>query len=272
MSDPDLGAIAELATRAATEAGALLAGYLPQRGELASTARSKSSLTDLVSSADLESERTILEMLLRERPDDGVLAEEGSRREGTSGVTWVIDPLDGTTNYLYGLSSFAVSIAAATSESTLVGVVHDPTRDETFVAIRGGGTTVNGRGVAPADPPELGLSLVGTGFGYSIEQRRQQAALLPTLLPSVRDIRRSGSAALDLCAVATGRLDAFYEAGLAPWDRAAGHLIAIEAGCSSADLVGLVPDLPTLVVARQPLLDAVVDLLRRAARPAVEGP
>ena len=265
MSDSPT-ALADLAVDAATKAGALLAEMAPRRLDLGADAIAKSSLSDLVTTADLESEAVILEVLLGARPEDAVLAEEGSGRSGSSGVTWVVDPLDGTTNFLYGFGSFAVSIAAKVGEKVVAGVVHDPIASETFVASLADGATRNGVKLRPTHPTSLSLALVGTGFAYRPSQRAKQGRLLPGLLPAVRDLRRGGSAALDCCSVAAGRLDAYFEAGLNPWDFSAGLLIAQEAGCSSITLENFPEGETTLVIASGDILDALVELLVESDR------
>jgi myo-inositol-1(or 4)-monophosphatase len=254
--------LADLARLAATRAGELLAELAPRRRDLGERATAKSSQSDVVTTADLESESIILEVLLGARPDDAVLAEEGSGRGGTSPVTWIVDPLDGTTNFIYGFGSFSVSIAARYDDTVVAGVVHDPIANETFMAALGAGATRNGVPLVPNHPSSLSLALVGTGFGYRPSQRAIQGRLLPALLPAVRDLRRGGSAALDCCSVAAGRLDAYFEAGLNPWDYAAGLLIATEAGCGATTMADFPPGENTLVIASGDLLDAFVDLLR----------
>jgi myo-inositol-1(or 4)-monophosphatase len=217
-------ALLDVAVAAAEPAADLLARTEPDAVE------TKSSRTDLVTDVDRASERLIVEHLLRVRPDDAVLGEEGGERAGTSGVRWVLDPLDGTTNFVYRYGAYAVSIAAEIAGEVVAGVVVDATRQERFTATRGGGAHLDGRplSVTPAD--DLATALVGTGFAYDAAVRGRQAQVLAEVLPRVRDLRRSGSAALDLCALAAGRLDGFWERGLAEWDRAAGALIAAEAG------------------------------------------
>lgn len=209
----------------------------------------KSSPTDAVSEADRASEAYIVAELRRSRPDDAVVGEEGTRRTGTSGISWVVDPLDGTTNFLFGIPAYCVSVAARSGTDTLVGVVVDPSRGETWAATRGRGSSCNGQPCHVADGRStLATALVATGFGYDPGRRAEQAALLPILLPAVRDLRRVGSAALDLCWVAGGRFDAYYESHLNDWDAAAGKLICEEAG---ADVVVLPGD---LLVATTPSL------------------
>ena len=234
-----------LATAAAVEAGGLLIDGLRSGPAVV---ESKTTHTDLVSDLDRASETLILERLLAERPGDAVMAEEGSDRPGTSGVRWVIDPLDGTVNFVYGIPVFAVSIAAEVNGTVVAGVVHDPNRGETFSATLGGGSFVNERPLTVNAPRDLSVTMVGTGFAYDADIRRRQGAHMDVLLSSVRDIRRAGSAALDLCGVAAGRLDAYFEKTTRHWDRAAGTLIAREAGAVVDDLEGGEPS-DTLIVA-----------------------
>ncbi|MEX1141994.1 MAG: inositol monophosphatase family protein [Thermoleophilaceae bacterium] len=224
-----------LAERAAREAGALLMERYrgPARGVL-----SKSSRTDMVSDADRDAEALIRDLLATERPADGLLAEEGSHADATSGRRWVVDPLDGTTNYLYRFPAWVVSIALEDAEGAVVGVVHEPVRDETFTAVRGAGAALDGAQIAVSGAQALDSALVGTGFGYDADRRASQADVLLRVLPRVRDIRRAGAAALDLCMVACGRLDGYYERGLNHWDWAAGALIAAEAGATVRPLPG----------------------------------
>jgi myo-inositol-1(or 4)-monophosphatase len=241
-------ALVDLASAVAREAGALLLDGLDRTRELVET---KSSGTDMVSEMDRASERLIAEALLGARPDDGIVGEEGSAVAGTSGLRWVVDPLDGTTNYLYGIPGWNVSIAAEGPDGVVAGVVYDPVHDELFTALRGGGARRNGVPIAASGVTDLSLALVATGFGYQPERRRAQGAVVAGLLPDIRDIRRGGAAAVDLCAVACGRVDAFYERGLAWWDLAAGGLIAVEAGAELTALDGG-PVTPGSVVAAAP--------------------
>ena len=197
-----------------------------------------------------------------ERPDDGLLAEEGSSSAGASGRRWVVDPLDGTTNFLYGLPEWAISVALEDPDGLLVGVVHAPVTDETFVATRGGGATLNGAEIAVSGCYELEMALIATGFSYDSGQRSDQARLLAELLPRVRDVRRAGAAALDLCAVACGRVDGYYERNLGAWDWAAGSLVAAEAGAAVTPLRGE----PTGLLATSPgLHDRLYEILGGAA-------
>jgi myo-inositol-1(or 4)-monophosphatase len=220
----------------------------------------KSSATDMVSDADREAEAAIYELLRRERPDDALVAEEGSGEGGSSGRRWVVDPLDGTTNYLYGHPQWCVSVALEDSEGGLAGVVYDPPREETFRAARGEGAELNGAPIRVRDHDDLSTALVATGFGYDSERRATQAEVLRRVLPRIRDIRRAGAAALDLAWLAAGRLDGYYERGLNPWDWAAGSLLVIEAGGRVEPLpgepFGLVAAGPRLVEPLRELVEA----------------
>jgi myo-inositol-1(or 4)-monophosphatase len=219
----------------------------------------KSSVTDPVSDADRAAEDAIRELLGRERPDDGLLAEEGSSAEGGSGRRWVVDPLDGTVNYLYRFPSWCVSVALQDGDGGAVGVVRDPLRDETFSASRGGGSWLNGSPVRVRERADLARALVATGFGYQRERRVIQAEALRRILPEVRDIRRAGAAALDLSWLAAGRLDGYWERGLNAWDWAAGRLLVEEAGGGVEELPG---EPYGLVAANPELLPALADLVK----------
>jgi myo-inositol-1(or 4)-monophosphatase len=225
----------ELAERAARAAGEVLLSFY---GGPALGVGAKSSDTDLVSDADREAERVIRELLEAERPQDGLLAEEGSRSESDSGRRWVVDPLDGTVNFLYGFPAWGVSVALEDAAGLALGVVLDPVRPELFAAVRGEGATLDGEPIRVSGCTELARALVTTGFSYEAERRAEQAELLTRVLPRVRDIRRVGAAALDLCQLAAGRVDGFYERGLNRWDEAAGRLIIEEAGGAVAELAG----------------------------------
>ena len=215
----------ELAIAIAKEAGALLS----QRPEVFDV-ETKSSAIDFATQMDLASEKLVVSKILAARPDDGIIAEEGSAVVSKSGVTWVIDPLDGTVNYFYGIAGWNVSIAAKDSDGVQVGVVYAPSINSLWCATKGGGATLNGKKIKCNDPVSLDRALIATGFSYDMADRKGQAELVSKLIESARDIRRLGAGAADLCLVATGRLDAFYELGLKEWDIAAGGLIAQEAG------------------------------------------
>jgi len=215
-----------------------------RRTEGVEVAASKSSVEDIVTLADREAEQLIRSMLSKARPSDGFYGEESAADAGTSGTTWVVDPIDGTVNYLYGIPEYAVSIAVVEGDpdpltwTALAGVVINPASGEVFSASVDGGATLDGRPIRVNKEVSLDQALVGTGFSYTAESRAEQGAVLAGLISQVRDIRRHGAAALDLCGVACGRLDAYYERGLQPWDHAAGALIAREAGASVTGLDG----------------------------------
>ncbi len=253
MSGDELLAVAEEAARAGA------AVLVPRFGREAALA-AKSSPTDLVSEADLASERAIRAVLAAARPDDGVLGEEGTGDvPGTTGLRWVVDPLDGTIDYLYGHPQWCVSVAVEDEDGGVAGVVFDPLRDELFRAVRGGGATLGGAPLSLREPaPELAGALVATGFGYEARVRAAQAAIVTELLPEVRDIRRAGSAALDLAWTAAGRHDAYYEFGVQHWDVAAGALIAAEAGLAVRTLVGGDGLPPGIAVAAPGLIDPLL--------------
>lgn len=234
---PDADGLLELADAVATEAGALLLDYARRFGLRHAAQRrkvevaTKTSATDPVSEADTASERVITDRILEARPDDGILGEEdATNRPGTSGLRWVIDPLDGTVNYLYGIPQWCVSVACEDRDGTVVGVVHDPNRGETFAARRGGGATLGRQEMRVSQVREMSRTLLATGFSYDPDVRVDQGRLAAALVPEVRDVRRAGAAALDLAWVAAGRLDAYLEFALQPWDWIAGRLLVTEAG------------------------------------------
>lgn len=250
-----------LAHEAAHAAGIEL---LARAGRPARGVSAKSSHTDLVSEADRAAERAILDVVRADRPGDAILAEEGGAATGDTGLRWVIDPLDGTINYLWDIPHWAVSIAVEDAAGSLVAVVHDPSRQETFHAVRGGGAHLGARRLRLGDAPPLAEALIGTGFNYSADERARQAARLPDVLPVVRDIRRFGAAALDLAWVAAGRLDGFFERGVQRWDWAAGALLVREAG-GATDELEAAPPRPAGVVAGHAAL--LPDLRRMADGP-----
>jgi myo-inositol-1(or 4)-monophosphatase len=263
----DLDELLRIAVTVAWSAGDLLLDGLHRTR---TSVRTKSSRTDMVTEMDLASESLIAASLHRQRPGDAIVGEEGARQQGSTGVRWIVDPLDGTTNYLYAWPAFAVSIAAELDGRVAVGVVHDPSHAETFTAIRGVGAWLSTPDRAHGPPhmaplrldasPRLADALVGTGFNYDATLRTRQAEVLTRILPIVRDIRRAGAAALDLCWVAAGRLDAFFEAGLQPWDWAAGALVAGESGAWVGDLEGGPPS-GSMTLAAAPELAAALRAL-----------
>ncbi len=223
----------ELAVEAATRAGSLLLNRPHDLG-----VSSKSSPTDVVTIMDKNSEQLLQNFLLGARPDDGILGEEGASIAGSSGVIWVVDPLDGTVNYLYDLPGWAVSVAAQFEGVTIAGCVHAPSIGRTWSAARGLGAWLNGEPITCNDPVEFERSLIATGFSYSADERLLQGEIVHRLLPQVRDIRRNGAAAVDLCNVASGSVDGYFERSLNPWDIAAGELIVREAGGVVSNLSG----------------------------------
>jgi myo-inositol-1(or 4)-monophosphatase len=254
-------ALLELAERVAGQAGELL---LAGADQLRVDVSTKSSGTDMVSEMDRASEALIVEHILAERPDDAILGEEGASRPGTSGVRWVIDPLDGTTNYLYRHPTWAVSVGVEVDGVVEVGVVASPGLGEVFTAARGRGAWLNGAPATVSGGDDLATALVATGFGYEAARRGRQASVLPRLLPEVRDIRRNGVASLDLCWVGCGRLDAYFEYGGQPWDVAAGLLVATEAGAVAAGLDGGPPAPDSVMVATPGVAAALLELLVEA--------
>ena len=221
----DKAELLDLALRVGKKAADLLSA----RPELLEVS-TKSSDVDIVTQMDRAGEALIVSSILAERPDDGMIGEEGAERASTSGITWVIDPLDGTVNYFYGLPGWNVSIAAKDKDGVVVGVVVSPTINSTWWAIRGEGSFHNGKKLQCNDPVELNRTMFATGFAYESEKRSLQLDFINKLLPQMRDIRRNGAAAVDLCFVGSGNVDAYFESGLHEWDVAAGGLIAQEAG------------------------------------------
>jgi myo-inositol-1(or 4)-monophosphatase len=259
MSALDLDALQQLATDLAREAGALALSMHAGLGE----SDTKSSPTDVVTAADRASEQLLVEGIRKARPDDGLLGEEGASSAGTTGVRWVVDPIDGTVNYLYAIPQWCVSIGVELDGEAVVGVVFDPAKDELWQAVRGRGATLNGRPLQCSTVTDLSQALVATGFGYDARRRAAQARVLPELIPTVRDIRRQGAGALDLCSVAAGRSDAYYELGTSAWDRSAAGLVASEAGARVGGLRGQ-PASDRMVLAAAPgVYDALHDLLVR---------
>lgn len=224
----------ELAEEIAKKAGELLMSR-PSNFEL----DQKSGVLDFATQMDHESEKLIVAAILAARPDDSIIGEEGSDRVGTSGYTWVIDPIDGTVNYLYGIPGWCISIAVKDSEGYLVGVVHAPSFAMTWSARRGGGATCNGKPLRCNEPVALDRALIATGFAYDVERRKPQAEFIKELLPKIRDVRRMGACAVDICMVASGSVDAHFEAGVNEWDYAAAGLIASEAGAKFAFKKGI---------------------------------
>jgi len=260
-----------LAESVAREAGALVHAGRPERVEVAAT---KSSPTDVVTQMDRASEDLIRERLRQARPQDAMLGEERGAAPLTPGgapsgqaasgqgrvVTWVVDPIDGTVNYLYGIPVFAVCVAAVVGDPSVpggwapvAGCVHNPATGRTWTAQAGGGAWLDGHRLTMPEPPALEAALVATGFGYVASRRAAQADVVRSLLPRVRDLRRLGSASIDLCMLASGQLDAYYERGLHAWDMAAAALVVLEAGGRVVGIDGIPPQEHMVVAAAEPL-------------------
>ncbi len=258
----------DIALTIASEAGELVAR---RRREGVTVAATKSSSIDVVTLADRECEEFVKARLEQLRPEDGFYGEEGGDSTGSTGITWVVDPIDGTVNYLYGIPQYAVSIAAVQGSADpatwtqLVGVVNNPTIGEVYYASAGGGAFRRAGGVDTAlhvnEEKQLAHSLIATGFGYSSDVRAQQAERLTHILPNVRDIRRAGAASLDLCAVAAGQLDGYFESGTKPWDHGAGSLIAREAGAVVGGLNGAKEGTDMLIATNAHLYEEIEKLL-----------
>lgn len=236
----DVVALRALAEEIARAAGELaLAGRRRHRIGAPVGHGTKSSATDPVTEYDRAAERHLVEALRRRRPDDAIVGEEGTSEGGVSGLVWQLDPIDGTVNFVYDLPAWATSVGVEDAQGRgLVGAVYVPVTDELFSAARGHGATVNGTPLQVSAATSLQLALVGTGFSYQPDLRSRQGDRVARLLPMVRDVRRSGSAAVDLCSVASGRLDAYFEDHLSSWDLAAGLVIAVEAGAVSSNFEG----------------------------------
>jgi myo-inositol-1(or 4)-monophosphatase len=256
MTTHNTAELLSLAQRIGREAAAML---MDRPAEL--EVNTKSTAIDVVTQMDIKVEAFIVEELLAARPDDGLIGEEGADRASTSGITWVIDPLDGTVNYLYDLPGWNVSIGAKDEEGQLIGVVAAPSINSTWWAVRGEGAFFNGKPIRCNDPIEMNRAMVATGFQYDVAHRGKQIEHLSKALPLIRDLRRNGAAAVDLCHVAMGRVDAYYEHGLKEWDWAAAGLIAREAGARFG-LYGQAPYQMTLAAgpALYAQLEAFLDL------------
>ncbi|MEK7424184.1 MAG: inositol monophosphatase family protein [Actinomycetota bacterium] len=246
---------------------AIEAGDMVRAGRRAGVvaAETKSSTTDMVTEFDRASEQLLVTRIRATRPHDGIVGEEGSSTVGTSGVSWLIDPIDGTTNFLYDIPAWAVSVAAVDAEGPLAAAVYAPALGELFTARRGGGATLNGVPIACGRSADLSTSLVATGFSYVAARRVEQAARVARMIGHVRDVRRFGAASLDLCFVAMGRLDGYFEEDLGPWDLAAGQLVATEAGCRTGDFSGGAIRPGQALVANPSLFADLADLIERSS-------
>jgi len=265
----EYAAAMRLAEEIAREAGELiLRGEQDRSGERPLVESTKSSPTDVVTAMDRAVEDLLRARLAAARPGDAVLGEEAGGQAGRTGYTWVLDPIDGTVNYLYRIPAYAVSVALVTGDPTVPGAwqpvaacVHQPATGATWTAAQGEGAYLGERRLRLGPVPERSQALVATGFGYRKQRRAGQARVLTGVLPQIRDIRRIGSAALDLCGVATGTVDAYYERGVNVWDIAAAALVLAEAGGSLRGLRGAPAGPEMVVAAGDPLLDDLVDLL-----------
>ncbi|MDA2813464.1 inositol monophosphatase family protein [Nocardiopsis sp. RSe5-2] len=254
----DPRALAELAERTAAEAGRVAAEGQEGIGVL----DTKSTPTDVVTEMDRRVEELVRKRLLEVRPGDAVLGEEGGEEAGSAGgVRWIVDPIDGTVNYLYGREEWAVSIAAEVDGEVVAGAVVAPRLGDTYTAVLGAGAFCNGAPLRAGPAPAPELALVATGFGYDPRRRAHQAEVLRSVLPRVRDIRRGGSAAIDICSLARGRADAYYERGLNPWDWAAACLVAREAGLRVEGLHGAPPSSDLTIAAGPGLFESLHAML-----------
>jgi myo-inositol-1(or 4)-monophosphatase len=249
----------DLALRIAREAADLVRTHRLDGVRVAAT---KSSATDVVTDADRASEALILERILAARPDDGLLGEEGTDRLGTTGVRWVFDPIDGTVNYFLGLPQYAVSIGVEVDGEVRVGVVVNAASGQEFAAVRGGGATCDGQTVQVREARPLDRAVIATGFNYDPVIRARQAESVSRLVVRVADIRRFGSCALDLCALAAGQSDGYVEEGCLPWDHAAGGLIAQEAG-AVVEVLGGAAGRALVVAAPAPAYEGFLELVTR---------
>jgi myo-inositol-1(or 4)-monophosphatase len=250
-----------LAESIARKAGTLLTNR-PSKFEL----DQKSGVFDFATQMDHESEKLIVAEILAARPEDGLIGEEGANQDSRSGITWVIDPIDGTVNYLYDIPGWCISIAAKDNDGGLVGVVYSPATQSLWKASRGGGAQLNGNPIKCNDPVPLDRALIGSGFAYDIEKRKIQAELIARLLPQIRDLRRLGACAVDICHVASGSLDAYFEAGVNEWDYAAAGLIATEAGAKISIDKGIWNGEKNMVIVAGPTLHAPLSAQIRAGR------
>jgi myo-inositol-1(or 4)-monophosphatase len=266
MNEADEDALLSVALEAASAAGAELRSRFGHRQH---GVRAKSGPTDLVSDADLAAEAAIRDVLRFRRPDDAILAEEGGATAGGA-LRWIVDPLDGTINFLFGIPAWGVSVACEDADGGIVGVVLDPMRGECFAATRSGPPTLDDELIQARPEGELATALVATGFSYDAAVRARQAQVITRVLPHVRDIRRMGAAAIDLCWTACGRFDAYYERGLQPWDLAAGSLIATRAGLEVQELPAGSDEPPGVAVTRGELMEELLALVGDGSRRGLE--
>jgi myo-inositol-1(or 4)-monophosphatase len=261
-----LSALLELAKRAA-RAAADVHRCAIEKGRF--EVQTKASSSDLVTAIDREAEQALVAVIRAARPRDEIVGEEGVNLRGDSGVRWILDPLDGTTNFVHRYPAHSVAVGVEMQGRRAMGVVHDTFSQRVYSGVVGQGATCDGQSLTVRNETELSRALVGTGFLPNAEVRRVQADLLRAVLPRVRDLRRSGCPSLDICNVAAGALDAFYESGLGEWDIAAATAIAEAAGATVHLFHSAILPNPVLVVANAKLADAVVAVLQEAG--AIEG-
>jgi len=264
----DAAALRDLAARLARAAGALaLDGRMSLGVGQPVGHDTKSSATDPVTEFDRAAEALLVGELERRRPDDAIVGEEGANRPGTSGLAWHLDPIDGTVNFVYDLPAWCTSVGVVDHTGRAVaGAVYAPVTDELFAASRGGGATLNGTPISASGSDELAMALVATGFNYRADVRGPQADRVARMITHVRDLRRFGSAALDLCLVACGRIDAYFEEHLNSWDMVAGVLIADEAGARTSNFSGGEPAPAEVVAAAPGIHDELLALLAASRR------
>lgn len=253
--------IRDLAVSIAQDCGSILMNGFQKRLDM----QTKSSVGDVVTEVDRASETHIRNVLRSLRPSDAILGEEEGELPGTTGYRWVVDPLDGTTNYVYGRSPFAVSVGVEFDGEGVVGVVLDPLRDELFVAVKGLGASLNGELIQVGETTVTEAALVATGFGYTPDERTREGNVVAQVVPQVRDLRRSGAAAIDLCDVAVGRLDCYYDLVMSPWDFVAGAVIVREAGGVVLDFDGNQSTGTPTVATNPALADGLVSIVGKAA-------
>ena len=251
----------DIAERLARQAGTIaLDGR--RSGELGTT--TKSSPTDMVTKYDRMCETLIVDGISSARPHDAIVGEEGADTPGSTGIEWHIDPIDGTTNFVFDQPNWSVSIGVCDADGPLAGAVYVPVLDEMFTAVRGGGAFRNGQPISPRPVSSVGDALVATGFSYDPQKRARHGRTVARMVGSIRDLRRLGAASVDICFVACGRLDAYVEGGLNSWDIMAAQLVATEAGCTVSDFAGG-PVNPREVIASSPAIHrGIIDLLARA--------
>ncbi len=245
----------------AKEAGALA---LSMRNSGALETDSKSSSVDMVTNADKASEKLIVEALTKARPKDGLVGEEGASKDTESGLTWYVDPIDGTTNFIYGME-FSVSLGVCVEDQPVAAIIYTPMTDTLYTATLDGGSYSNSKRLSINSPNSLSKALIATGFGYDPKQRVKQAEVVTSMIDKVRDIRRTGAASLDFTGVATGKVDGYYEVGPYSWDTAAGLLIASEAGAKTTAFSPVDQNLKPIVAAAPNIFDELLEAAERSA-------